>query len=142
MISYRIPRYISSDFENVDLSDCFETSDRGAPYVIHNIENPSKLRPSSSDWRELNSDEYSCNVDERVVNFQLEPQMAVRIHGEVNYLGHERESEGALALGRVHGLGIAPLILQGGQGSIVYEGDQVIKAFEKRSNMIYILEYK
>ncbi|MEO0537339.1 MAG: hypothetical protein AAF215_26220 [Cyanobacteria bacterium P01_A01_bin.123] len=142
MISYRVSRYISSKpTDNIDFSDCFETSARSAPYILENVRKASELRPASSDWRQLNSNEYFCDVEERVVNFRIAPQTAVEIHWESNYLGHEKESEQAMESGRVHRLGIEPLRLEGSQGSIVYEGDQVTKAFEEKNSSTYVIEY-
>ncbi|MEO0537341.1 MAG: hypothetical protein AAF215_26230 [Cyanobacteria bacterium P01_A01_bin.123] len=142
MISYRVSRYISSKpTDNIDFSDCFETSARSAPYITENVRKASELRSASSDRRQLNSNEYFCDVEERVVNFKVAPQTAVEIHWEVNYLGHEKESELAMESGRVHRLRLEPLRLEGSQGSIVYEGDQAIKAFKKESNTKYVLEY-
>ncbi len=94
----------------------------------------SDLQNQRAEWRQLNRDEYSCDVKKLRVRFPLKPNMAVSVGAEVNYFEH--------SLGYSNHLGIDSLRLSGNSGSIAYEGLQVIRGFRKVDQTLYVLGYE
>ena len=115
-----------------ETGSCFDENWRRVPRVIP----ISGLRERGAKWRKLNPTEYSCDVKELTVKFQLEPNMAVSVGGEVNYLDLRE------GLADTRHLGIESLALRGESGSITYEGVQVIRGFRRVDQDLYILEYE
>jgi hypothetical protein len=116
-----------------ETGSCFDEHFRPIPSIVPIAD----LRKQGTEWRKLNQNEYSCDINELRVRFLLEPNMAVGVGYEVNYLGHGIDHSGI----NYH-LGIESLMLRGDSGSIVYEGPQVIRGFRKVDRTRYILEYE
>jgi hypothetical protein len=93
-----------------------------------------KLKSREKEWQELPPDQYQIDNETRVIKVKLAPNEALLIEREINYRGHEKESEGEF-------LQIESLSLQGAKGIARFEGRQALTQF-KENNGDYLIVYR
>ncbi len=94
-----------------------------------------KLDSDSRDsWRKLQPNEYVYDNDKCEIRITLSPDHAIRVCRMGTYTGN--------AENRLHFFELSYLWIQRSDGRIQYEGLDLLKAFKKKSDTLYILMYR
>jgi hypothetical protein len=110
--------------ESTKSGNCFDDYSKPVP----SIKSISEMWKQELKWRKLDKNQYRCDDKELRVEFLLQPNMAVNIDSMRNF--------------RVQDINIQSLTLQGNGGSIIYQGDRVIRGFRKVKDTLHVLEYE
>lgn len=105
----------------------------GNDVVIPARKTNSELRDSEQPWNVLAPAEYSCDSTRGVVETVLPPGMALRVAGKGTYLGPDNYGN--------EDFDVLRLELKGVEGEVNLQGLKALKAFERKSKVLYVLAY-
>lgn len=87
------------------------------------------------EWKDLPSNQYRLDEENRTVIVELAPQQALRIARMQHYLGHED-------VGDAEEFPVEEVIVTGAQGELRLLGQQARVMFSEMSKALYILTYR
>ncbi|MBA3028676.1 MAG: hypothetical protein KKF30_06065 [Proteobacteria bacterium] len=103
-------------------------------YVPPKVVESTKLGSRGPNWNVIPDANRSYDEGNGIVEITIPPKHAVLVAQNPIYLGYNKERSSEIALVRLDI--ISPL------GQITYAGDELAKAFMKRSDQLYILRYE
>lgn len=110
-------------------------SDSGPP-LVPSISNDSELSSNArQEWKKLQAEQYESNSQQRTVAVSIMPGQALLVCTLHNYPGHTSAS-GARQFPLDH------ITLNSGKGVMLFNGELTRTQFTRKSNSLYVLEYK
>jgi len=103
-------------------------------YVPPKLIESTKLGSRGPNWNETPDANHYYDEKKGIVEITIPPKHTVLVARSLNYSGYDKERASEIALVN---LDIMPPL-----GQITYTGDELAKAFMKRSDQLYILKYE